>query len=56
MTEVVMGLPVLVVIVTQVSLQFPPTHQSELRPLAAVSLNVTVPEHVRGPSRPASMG
>jgi hypothetical protein len=39
-----------VVIVTHVSLQFAPTHQSELVPLAAVNSNVTVPGHVGGAS------
>jgi hypothetical protein len=39
-----------VVIVTHVSLQFMPTHQSELLPLAAVNWNVTVPGHAVGAS------
>jgi hypothetical protein len=39
-----------VLIVTHVSLQFMPTHQSELLPLAAVNWNVTVPGHVVGAS------
>jgi hypothetical protein len=46
-----------VVIVTHVSLQFAPTHQSALLPLAAVSWNVTVPRQVGGASgRDASPG
>jgi hypothetical protein len=55
-SEGVTALPVLEVTVTQTSLQFDPTHQSELLPLAAVNWNVTVPGHVAGASRPASTG
>jgi hypothetical protein len=36
--------------VTHVSLQFAPTHQSELFPLAAVNWNVTGPRQVGGAS------
>jgi hypothetical protein len=55
--ELVTGWPAPVVIVTHVSLQFTPTHQSELLPFAAVSWKITVPGHVSGASgRDASSG